>query len=105
MDTAFVPVQPPASVAVTVALKVPVTEGVPASWPFADPMERPAGWPVIDHTMVPFPFAWEYVFVVIAVLNTRLRFPAAGRLVTLITGQATTKEKFCVALGDMPLLA
>ena len=56
--TALVPVQPPASVAVTTTLKVPVTVGVPDTVPVPLPMLSPAGRPVAAQPIVPLPPAW-----------------------------------------------
>src|SRR3954452_18331285 len=56
----FVPVQPPASVAVMMTLKVPVAVGVPVTLPLELLMARPAfvSAALADETIVPLPPPW-----------------------------------------------
>ena len=58
MLTIEVPVQPFASVAVTVTVKGPTAVGVPEIAPLARPIDMPAGRPVAVHWMVPTPPLW-----------------------------------------------
>ena len=97
-----VPVQAPASVAVTTTSNVPVWLGVPDTWPLDALMLRPPGRPVADQVIVPLPPTRVNVTGVIAVLNVR-----AGIVpLTVITGQTTLNVNgFCTASGGTPLLA
>ena len=57
IETLSVPKQPPGSLALIVALNVPVTDGVPPRTPEELLIERPMGSPVADQ-VIPLPPLW-----------------------------------------------
>src|ERR1700677_3765182 len=102
MGTDFEPVQPPASVAMIVALKALLTVGVPDNWPFDGLIDKPVGRPVADQLIVPCPPTPAFRDAVIATLACRSKDPVP---LTVIAGQVTLRVKFCVKFGLTPLFA
>src|ERR1700685_3860279 len=102
MVTDFEPVQPPASVAMIVALNALLAVGVPDNWPFDELIDNPVGRPVADHAIAPLPPPSVYVDGVIAAFPCRSRDPVPF---TVMAGQVTLRVKFCVKVGLTPLFA
>ena len=62
------PLQPYASVAVMLAVNVPVLVGVPVTWPLPAPIDSPGAKPLALQVIVPWPPLCVNVAALIAVL-------------------------------------